>query len=257
MSPTNRVSFLDCQFDAVTSEESAERVLHWCEGDRRPRVLATINAALLVMMRDDPALAQAVTNADLIVADGVPVVWATRMQGTPLPARVAGCDLMQELMRIGADKSLRVFFLGATQEVIDDLIAVCETTYPGLMIAGTRNGYFGEDDHDDIVSAVAASDADILFIGMPSPFKEVWGERHRDALGVPVIMGVGGSFDVVTGHVKRAPEWMQKAGLEWFWRFLMEPRKMWKRYLVTNTRFILLTARAVAGSRFSRKGGSR
>jgi len=228
-----------------------EVVVGWCRGARKPHTLLTMNAALLVMMRDDPALARACRAGDLIVADGLPVVWATRLFGAGLPERVAGVDLMVALLERGGRDRLRVFYLGAKEEIVTTLAQKSAEMFPGLTVAGHRNGYFKEHEHQAIVEQIRASDADMLFVGMPSPFKEVWTERHRNELGVPVIMGVGGSFDVVSGFVRRAPASMQRTGMEWAWRLMMEPRKMWKRYLVTNTLFVARTAHAAIRHRLA------
>lgn len=244
-----RVTFMDCPFDPVTFDEAVDRIVGWCHRERRPHTVMTMNAALLVMMREDPALAAACRAGDLIVPDGMPLLWASGLVGKPLAARVAGVDLMGALLERGARERLRVFFLGAKEEVVSSLVRIAQRDYPGLVVAGYRNGYFGEADHPAVIEQIRASRADMLFIGMPSPFKEVWGEKHRGALGVPVIMGVGGSFDVLTGVVRRAPQGLQRMGMEWFWRLMMEPRKMWKRYLVTNTLFIGRVARAAVKSR--------
>jgi N-acetylglucosaminyldiphosphoundecaprenol N-acetyl-beta-D-mannosaminyltransferase len=128
--------------------------------------------------------------------------------------------------------------LGAQEEVVSQLARELPERFPGVVIAGYRNGFFNDADHPNIVRDIRASAADLLFVGMPTPFKEVWTDQYRNALNVPVILGVGGSFDVHAGVVKRAPRWMQNIGMEWSWRLMMEPRKMWKRYLVTNAQFI-------------------
>jgi N-acetylglucosaminyldiphosphoundecaprenol N-acetyl-beta-D-mannosaminyltransferase len=168
------------------------------------------------------------------------VVWALRALGQPVPERVAGVDLMARLLAAAGERRLRVYFLGARPEVVTALVESCQVQYPGLEIAGFRDGYFSPDDQLSIVEEIRASGAHMLFVGMPSPFKEIWCERHRQRLDVPVIMGVGGSFDVLAGFIRRAPRWAQEAGLEWFWRLLMEPRKLMKRYLTTNSEFIWL-----------------
>lgn len=245
----NRVQFMGCAIDSFTREETLKKTLEWChQPDAKPHTLITLNAALLMMMKTNQELHQACNAGDIIVADGMPIVWSTRLLGTPLVDRVAGVDLMASLLEAGAREDVSVYFLGAKQEVIDTLLEICKTRYPDLKIAGSRNGYFGEAEYPEVIADIAASNADILFIGMPTPFKELWGEKHRDALGVKVIFGVGGSFDVIAGYVKRAPVWMQNIGMEWFWRLMMEPRKMWKRYLVTNSQFLLSL-----GKEFARK----
>src|SRR5262249_22127777 len=143
-------------------------------------------------------------------------------------------------------------FLGAKCEVVEALVERCLIQYPGLEIAGFRDGYFSPDDHLPIVEAIRSSGAHMLFVGKPTPFKETWCERHRQRLEVPVIIGVGGSFDVLAGFIKRAPRWVQSLGLEWFWRLLMEPRKLWKRYLTTNSEFMWLAGREIVARRLGR-----
>ncbi len=240
---TGRTDFLGCPIDSTTLPETVERCVAWCRDDAPTRILITVNVAILMMMRKDPALRAACRAGDMIVPDGMPVVWASRLVGHPLAGRVAGVDLMQALLERGDRERLKVYFLGARQHVLDRLKALCATRYPGLIVAGARNGYFSEEEHEDVVRDIRESGADILFIGMPTPFKEVWAQRHRDALGVSLVLGVGGSFDVLAGFVRRAPLWMQRSGTEWLWRLLMEPRKMWRRYLVTNSQFFVALAR--------------
>ena len=179
-------------------------------------------------------------------------VWALRASGQPTPERVAGVDLMARLLAAAGEHRLRVYFLGARREVVTALAEWSRARHPGIEIAGFRDGYFGPDDHLGIVEEIRASGAHMLFVGMPSPFKETWCERHRRRLEIPIIMGVGGSFDVLAGFIKRAPGWVQSAGLEWLWRLLMEPRKLWKRYLTTNTEFVWLAGWEIVARRLGR-----
>ncbi|MGX1104763.1 MULTISPECIES: WecB/TagA/CpsF family glycosyltransferase [Bradyrhizobium] len=243
------VSLLGVEFDAVTLDQAAQRCVDICRRSNNSHIVMTINASHLCMMRRDVELAHACSAADMTVADGMPVVWAIRASGQHMPERVAGIDLMEGLLRAAASNGLCVYFLGAHQEVVEKLVRVCEARFPQLKIAGFRNGYFGPDEHKTIVDEIRASGAHILFIGLPSPFKEVWSERYRDRLQVPVILGVGGSFDVLAGFIRRAPRLFQSFGLEWFWRLMMEPRKLWRRYLSTNSEFIWLALREVVARR--------
>ena len=236
-------------FDAETMESAVERCLSWCEGPRAPHTVITANAGVLCMMRRDPALRDACRAGDLVLADGMSVVWALRGAGTPVPQRVTGVDLMSRLLSAGAARGRSAYFLGAREEVVRTLAERCAAENPGLRIAGTRNGYFSAADHEAIVEEIRAARPDFLFVGMPSPFKEVFCERHRARLDVPVLMGVGGSFDVLAGYVRRAPPLLRQTGLEWSWRLLMEPRKMWKRYLTTNTEFIWVASGEILGRR--------
>ena len=240
-----RVELLGCPFDTIGMQATIDQCVAWCEGPRAAHTVVTMNAALLCTMRRDMELRKACRGGDLIVADGVPVLWTSRLSGAALPERVAGVDLTEKLLAEGSKRGLSVYFLGARKEVIDDLVRLCGSKYPGLKVVGARDGYFKPADHESVVAEIAQLAPQMLFVGMPSPFKEIWLERHRAALGVPVMAGVGGTFDVLTGRVRRAPRLLQAIGMEWFWRLAMEPRKVWKRYLKTNTEFLALATREI------------
>jgi N-acetylglucosaminyldiphosphoundecaprenol N-acetyl-beta-D-mannosaminyltransferase len=252
MKRMERAELLGLSFDAVTLETAVARCLAFCRTPRTSHTVITANAFHLCMMRHDPELTRACRAAHLVVADGMSVVWALRASGQPAPERVAGIDLMTRLLAAAGEQRLRVYFLGARREVVTALVEASCDRYPGIEIAGFRDGYFAREDHEAIAEEIRASGAHMLFIGMPTPFKETWCERYRQRLQVPVIMGVGGSFDVLTGFVRRAPRWLQAMGLEWFWRLLMEPRKLWKRYLTTNTEFIWLAGQEIVSRRLGR-----
>jgi len=237
-------------FDRETMNSAVERCVQWCAGPRTSHTVITANAAVLCMMRRDSELREACQAGDLILADGMSVVWALRAASTPVPERVAGVDLMSLLLDAGASRGLRVFFLGGREEVVRPLADSCATKYPGLVVAGCRNGYFPAAEHSDVVEQVRETRPDMLFVGMPSPFNQVFLERHRARLEVPVLMGVGGSFDVLAGFVARAPLWLRTLGLEWSWRLLMQPRKMWKRYLITNAEFLWMAGREALARRW-------
>lgn len=249
MESSHRVELLGLSFDTVSMSQTVERCLSWCTGARLPHTVITANSAILCMMRRDGELRDACQAGDLIVPDGMSVVWASRLANTAFPERVAGCDLMTNLLAAGAAHGLRVYFLGAKPEIVTKLADLCAERYPGLVVAGYRDGYFKPADHDAIVEEIRELQPHLLFVGMPTPFKETWCERYRTRLNVPVIIGVGGSFDVLAGHVRRAPSWMQSMGMEWSWRLMMEPRKMWKRYLTTNSEFMWLAGREILSRR--------
>jgi N-acetylglucosaminyldiphosphoundecaprenol N-acetyl-beta-D-mannosaminyltransferase len=245
MNRESRIELLGCPFDTVGMQSTIDQCIAWCEQPRAPHTVITMNAALLCMIKRDVELRDACRNGDLIVADGVPVVWTSRLAGRSLPERVAGVDLTSRLLAEGAARGLSVYFLGARREVVEKLVDMCRREYPGLVVAGWRDGYFSASDHAEIAAEISRLAPHMLFVGMPSPFKEIWCERHRDALRVPVIVGVGGTFDVLTGFVRRAPRALQAVGMEWSWRLAMEPRKMWKRYLHTNLEFIQMAVREI------------
>lgn len=247
-----RIEFLGLPFDGLTMGEVLARCLSWCSGPRSPHTVITANASIICMMRGDPVLREACLTGDLVVPDGMSVVWASRLAGVPLPERVTGVDLMARLLAAGSERGLGAYFLGARREVVSKLADDCARAYPGLRVVGWRDGYFSPGDHAAIAEEIRQRAPELLFVGMPTPFKETWCQRHRERLNVPVIIGVGGSFDVLTGFVRRAPRWVQSAGLEWSWRLAMEPRKLWKRYLVTNGEFLWLAGRAIAARRLGR-----
>lgn len=210
---------------------------------RAPHYNIAINAAKVVGYRDDAELRDAIDHAHLLTMDGQSVVWAARALGRPAPERIAGVDLMAALFAHAARRGYSIYLLGATQDVVDDCAALAVQRYPALVVAGRRNGYFQPQDEAAIVDEIRDARPDILFLGFGSPRKEYFMKAYYRALEVPFVMGVGGSFDVFAGRVSRAPRWMQRSGLEWSHRLLQEPRRMWKRYLVSNTRFLALVAR--------------
>jgi N-acetylglucosaminyldiphosphoundecaprenol N-acetyl-beta-D-mannosaminyltransferase len=204
---------------------------------------ADLNGAIVVAMQHDEEMRDSIAQADLLVADGQSVVWAARLLGRPLPARVAGIDLMHRTIELAEERGYSIYILGARQEVLERAIDRLRKAHPALRIAGYRNGYFSESDDSAVAAAIGESGADILFVAIGSPRKEHFLGRHGRGLGVPYVMGVGGSIDVVAGVTRRAPAWMQRLGLEWAFRLLQEPRRLFRRYLVTNARFLALVAR--------------
>lgn len=232
-----RVTILDCPVDALTMQETIE-LIDKSIAARNPLKHVVVNAAKLVNMRSDEALKKSVINSDIINADGQSVVWASRFLGHPLPERVAGIDIMEKLAELSYRKGYRIFFFGAHEEIVKKTVSVFSERYSHSIVAGYRNGYFTQEEEPSIAEMIGSSNPDILFVAISSPKKEIFLEEYKDVIKVPFVMGVGGSFDVVAGFTKRAPLWMQKSGMEWFYRLIQEPGRMWKRYLITNTLFI-------------------
>lgn len=234
--------------DLLTMDQTVQRCVEIvAEGRAAQHVL--INAGKVVMMEDVPGLRDTIAQCDLVNADGQSVVWAGRMLGLQVPERVAGIDLMERLLTEAEDRSWPVYFLGARDEVLKACLVRVRAMHPRLRIAGHRDGYF--DEAAAAARAIRESGARLLFVGISSPKKEFFLAEQLAEMGPVFAMGVGGSFDVIAGLTKRAPVWMQRAGLEWFYRFVQEPRRMWKRYLVGNTRFAALVLREKLGHRRS------
>ncbi|MFB9123945.1 glycosyltransferase [Paraburkholderia dipogonis] len=213
-----------------------------------------VNVAKLVNMQTDSVLHSSVRACDIVNIDGMGVVWGARLLGHAVPERVAGVDLFDRLLQMAAARELPVFLLGAADEVVARTAAVVTLRHPELRIAGYHHGYFW-DDEEGMVETIRKSGAKLLFVAITSPKKESFINRWQDRLGVDFVMGVGGTFDVVAGKVRRAPQWMQRHGLEWAYRVIQEPRRMWKRYFITNNRFAVMLLRARLSSAFKRMAG--
>ena len=235
-----RAEVFGVPLDLLTMDESIARCVELVES-AAPVQHVVINAGKVVMMEDVEGLRDVIAACAIVNADGQSIVWAGRALGVAVPERVAGIDLMQRLIAQAEARQWPVYFLGARQDVLDTFLEREHELHPGLVIAGSHDGYF--DDPVQIARLVRESGARLLFVGISSPMKEFFLAQHLPAMGPVFAMGVGGSFDVVAGLTRRAPVWMQKTGMEWFYRFLQEPGRMWKRYLVGNSRFVSIVMR--------------
>lgn len=209
---------------------------------RTPHVVVTCDASCVVLAQKDRGLRDIVNSADLVTPDSIGILWAARLNGVPLPERVSGCDMLVLLCERASTLGHRVYLLGAAPGVADAAAENLKQRYPGLRIVGTQHGYFGPGETDGVVEAVRDAKPDLLFVAFGIPMQEKWIRRHMEALDVPVCMGIGGSLDVLSGKVKRAPTWMQRHGLEWVYRLASNPKKIGK--VMTLPRFVLLVLRA-------------
>jgi N-acetylglucosaminyldiphosphoundecaprenol N-acetyl-beta-D-mannosaminyltransferase len=225
-----------------TMDEALDRV-HNAVVNKSPLRIGVINAAKIVKMQTDESLKESVRESDVVYADGMSVVWASRLLGHPLPERLTGIDLMHGILSEGNTHGYKVYCLGATAEVLSSVVEEFRVAYPSVQLVGHHDGYFDESEEEAIASQIRSLQPDILFIAITSPKKENFMARWFEHMRVPVVHGVGGSFDVVAGVVKRAPAAWQRLGLEWLYRVIQEPRRLWKRYLVTNTQFLVLLVR--------------
>ncbi|NOW85440.1 N-acetylglucosaminyldiphosphoundecaprenol N-acetyl-beta-D-mannosaminyltransferase [Clostridium beijerinckii] len=231
-----RVEFLNTYVDALTMNETLNRIEQSIINKECIQHVV-INAGKVNLMQDDKELTRIINECPIINADGQSIVWGSKFLGSSLPERVAGIDIFTELIKISSEKGYKPYFFGAKEEVVVEVVRKFKEKYPTLKVAGYRNGYFKEEESKNIAENIRNSGADILFVAFSSPKKEYWIRENMNIMKVPFAMGVGGSFDVIAGKTTRAPKWMQKNGLEWFYRFIQEPKRMWKRYLVGNYRF--------------------
>lgn len=235
-----KVKLFNIEIDALSMRQTLDIVEDAVANDKHIHH-TVVNAGKIVLMQEDKELEKSVNEADLINADGQAVVWASKMLGSPLPERVSGIDLMEKLVKRSFEKGYRCYFLGAEEDVVSNLITLYKKKYSNNVIAGYRNGYFKKSDEKRIAKVISQSNANILFVAITSPKKEIFLNTYKKELkNINFIMGVGGSFDVIAGKVNRAPKWMQDIGFEWLYRVIQEPRRMFMRYLVGNTKFIYL-----------------
>jgi N-acetylglucosaminyldiphosphoundecaprenol N-acetyl-beta-D-mannosaminyltransferase len=235
------ITLLDAPVNNVSFAEAVERIVAMCRAGK-PCYVVTPNVDHVMRLQKDERFREIYGKAALSLADGMPLIWAAKLLGTPLKAKVSGSDLFVELCRRSAEDHLRVFLLGAAPGVADKARDVLVARYPGLQIVGTLSPRLNSDgtspDDEEIEKIVKAAKPHLLFLAFGAPKQEYWIARMHDYLQVPVTIGVGASFDFVAGTVRRAPRWMQKAGLEWFWRLMQEPRRLWRRYLVDDLPFV-------------------
>jgi N-acetylglucosaminyldiphosphoundecaprenol N-acetyl-beta-D-mannosaminyltransferase len=240
-----RARVLGCEIDRLGMSEAVERCQHHIEA-RVPAQHMAVNAAKVVAMQDDANLLRLVNDCEIVTADGQAIVWASWLLRDPLPSRVTGIDLMRELLALAEREGYSVYVLGARAEILAQAVARVRRLHPELRIVGHRDGYFSEEQERDVVAGIRRTQPDLLFVAMPSPRKERFIGRWRDELDIPLCMGVGGSIDVIAGVTRRAPRPLQRLGLEWAYRLGQEPRRLLRRYLVGNWRFVTLTLRHAA-----------
>lgn len=229
-----------CRVDRVAMAEVISRC-HAFLQQGGPHYVVTADTSGIVIAQDDPEHKRIMNEADLVTPDSIGVVWASRRFGKPVPERVPGVDTMEALCKLAAEEGYRVFLLGAAPGVAELAAKNLQARFPGLTIAGTRNGYFAPTDEPDIIAEIRSARPDILFVAFGIPKQEKWISAHLQETGVKLAMGVGGSFDAFAGIVKRAPRIVQRLHLEWLWRTLANPKKI--RKAATLPRFAMMVLR--------------
>lgn len=249
-----RICLLGLPLDLVTLEEAVGIIVARIEQGQRT-LQVSLNAAKYVRAEEDPRLRAVIWRADLVCADGMGPVIAARLAGYPVPERVPGIDLMYALLGVAARRRWPVYLLGTRPEVIERAVTTATRTWQGLDIAGYHHGYFSRDDEPRVIDAIRASGARLLFVATGSPRQELFLGRWFPELPIAYAMGVGGGLDVLAGVGRRAPRWVQDAGLEGVYRMLLEPRRRWRRVLIDNSRFLWLLLRN--RHRLAREGGGK
>ena len=238
----DKIHLFGITIDNVSMEETLVRLREMLAGQEKHFVV-TPNVDHLVRLHKDTEFREVYKRASLVLADGMPLLWASRLLGRPLlKGRVAGSDLMLPVCRLAAETKIRVYFLGSMPGVAEKAIEKLKGQYPDLQVAGHYSPPLGFEkdtaENQRIVSAINASRADILFVALGAPKQEKWIAGHLEELHIKVGLCIGAGLDFISGAVKRAPQWMREMGLEWFWRLMSDPRRLWKRYLIEDLLFI-------------------
>ncbi len=207
-----------------------------------PHHVITLDASMCVTAKEDPELFKIVSTAELVTPDSAGVLWACKKLGNPLKERVSGVDLVEKICEISARNGCRLYFFGSAPGVTDDAAEKMRLKYPGCQIVGTRSGFFKPEDETEIVAEMKSRGTQVLFVALGIPKQEKWISKFRDQIGASVLIGVGGSFDVHSGRVERAPRWVQRINMEWLHRLLKNPKKYSK--VMTLPRFVMMTYRS-------------
>lgn len=238
-----RVPLAGVAIDNVTMDEAVARIAALVEA-RTPAYVVTPNVDHIVKLQRDEDFRQVYARAALVLADGMPLLWAARYLGTPLKAKVSGSDLFPRFCGVAAERGYRLFFLGGQPRAAEQARDALRQQHPALQVVGTCCPPFGfERDaatNEGVIEQIRAARPNVLFVGLGAPKQELWLSRHLSACGVPVGIGVGASFDFVAGVVRRAPHLVQRVGLEWLWRLVQEPRRLYRRYLIEDPTFFRL-----------------
>ncbi len=226
MNKAQPADILGCQVHLVDLNQAVEEIAVMIQTGKTPAHIITANAEILYQASHDPELAKIINGANLVTPDGIGVVWAAGFLGHQTRGRVTGIELLEAICREGTRRGWKVFFFGAAPGVAETAAGNLAEKYPGLKIAGSINGYFTPEKEKDIIAAIKEAAPDILFVGLGAPRQEFWIRDKREELQVPVCIGIGGSFDVISGQKKRAPAWVIKANLEWLYRLVSEPSRI-------------------------------
>lgn len=226
---SDQLTILGIPIDRV-DQAQALRIMQDYIDSGTPHYIVTANAEIIYQASQDATMRQVVCGADLVTADGSGVVWASRYVGQPLGERVTGIDLVHAICQTSQASGWRIYILGAAPGIAQQAADKLKAQYPGCQIVGVQHGYFKAEEEPQIVEQIRQAQPDVLLVAMGAPRQELWITKHQDALQVPVAMGIGGSLDVISGNLKRAPQWMQKLSLEWLYRLIIQPSRF-KRVL--------------------------
>jgi N-acetylglucosaminyldiphosphoundecaprenol N-acetyl-beta-D-mannosaminyltransferase len=245
------IDFLGIEVDVLDTQGIYKRIMDFVR-EGTPHKAYYLNAHCTNIAHADGAYRDVLNRADLVYADGLSIVMGARLLGKRLPGRSTGADFLPKFCRGFADNHLRVFFLGAAPGIAEKAAARLKEDIPSLEIVGTQHGFFDQEETEAVVGRIRQAKPHIVIVGMGVPYQEMWIDENAEALGVPVVWGVGALFDFISGELRRGPKFLVDHGFEWLCRLCIEPGRLWRRYLLGNLNFV----RHVLAYRFSRKGAS-
>ncbi len=246
-----RVNVLGVGVSAINMPMALEIIAGWI-ARREPRYVCVTGVHGVMESQRDEDLRRIHNRAGIVAPDGMPLVWLSRLRGFRHVERVYGPDLMLAVCEYSVSRGYRHFFYGGVEGVADRLAAALQKRFPGLQVVGTYSPPFRPltpEEDEQVVGIINAGDPDIVWVGLSTPKQERWMVEHRDRLRAPVLIGVGAAFDFLSGRKPQAPRWMQRSGLEWLFRLLTEPRRLWRRYLINNPLFVALVLLQLTGLR--------
>lgn len=239
----SRMKFLNTEVDNLTMNEAVQKIEQLIL-DKKPSYVVTPNVDHIVKLETDKEFQQVYKEADLILTDGMPLIWISKLKKSPIKEKVSGSDLFPEVCKLAANKGYKVFLLGAAEGVAAQAAENLKEKYNGLNVVGTYSPSYGfekkEDEIQEIIKMINEVKPDILAVGLGAPKQEKFLYNYRKQLNVPVALAIGASIDFEAGNIDRAPKWMQYSGLEWFYRLCKEPKRMFKRYLVDDMKIFRL-----------------
>ena len=247
MEAMDSVTILGLRVDRLSVDEALSTIDRFI-AEKTPHTIVTADASMAVIARRDPELHAIVDSADLVTPDGAGILMASRLLGVPVKYKVSGVDLVMRLCALSSGKGYKLFFLGAAPGVAAEAAVKARDKWPGTHIVGVRDGYFTPEQEPSVLEQIKAAAPDIVMVAFGIPKQEKWIDRNKAALGVPVFMGIGGSFDVLSGRVKRAPVVMQRFGFEWLYRLIQNPRKISKVMTLPQFAFLVLRQRILGAA---------
>ncbi len=238
----NKIKLFGLNFSPLSMADTIKEIERYISIKAKPARHFTLSAELISMANADSGLKEIYDSADLLTVDSYVVYYASKLLGAGIPEPVSGSRVMLNFLPVAQKKGYKLYLLGAKREVVEKAVEKVKTDYPGIQIVGWHDGYFGQNEAE-VADEIKRKTPDVLFVAMTSPLKERFINNNIDKMNVPVAIGVGGIFDIISGKCRLAPGWVSRLGLEWLYRFIQEPRRMWRRYVITNTKFLLLVLR--------------